>query len=73
MDSKKLINNDNYFINSFVKDGYRPILATNNEENLSKKIDNCRIIYFDLKDKKKLHKFISIIRPIKIIEQWKKS
>lgn len=69
---RKLAKDDKLFISSFLKDGYRGILATDNEANLTEKIDNCFILYLDLNKPQKVEKFVSIVKPAKIIEKWKK-
>ncbi len=71
--NKTLSKEDCLFISSFSQNKNKLIVATDNEKNLSIKIDNCYLFYLDLKNKEKIQRLISMIKPIKIIEKWIKT
>jgi dTDP-4-dehydrorhamnose reductase len=55
------------FLNFFNKEKFQVIFATNNQDNLIKKIENVKFFPVDITNKEKVEKLIYLIKPEYVI------
>jgi hypothetical protein len=61
------ISKEQEFLDFFSKEKFQVIFATNNQDNLIKKIENIKFFPVYISDKEKIEKLISLIKPEYVI------